>query len=116
MLKGLMMRVPDNWWDGCTGSQIYKGRIAAVDFADEVERYFMLELDDDNAKGEQYHMRYDDFLNYADEGHRSYSRYYLPSDPPACPTANDESVRVRGNIFRDDSDSDSYSDESDMFI
>ena len=59
-------------------------------------------------------MRYDAVLHYANEGHRSYSRYHLPSDPPAFPTANDESVCVRGNIFRDDSDS--GSDESDMFI
>ena len=46
------MRVPDNWWDGCTGSQIYEGRIAAADSADEADQYFMLELDDDNEKGE----------------------------------------------------------------
>ena len=49
----LRMRVPDNWWDGCTGSQLYEGRIAAVDFADEAERYFMLKLDNDNENGEQ---------------------------------------------------------------
>ena len=64
------MRVPDNWWDVCTGSQLYKGRIVAVDFADEAEQYFMLELDDDNDKGEHYHMQYDAVLHYADEGHR----------------------------------------------
>ena len=51
------MRVPYNWWDICTGSQLYKGRIAEVDFADEAERYLMLELDDDNEKGGQYHIR-----------------------------------------------------------
>ena len=44
------MRVPDNWWDGCMGIQIYKVRIAAVDLVDEVEQYFMLNLDDDNKK------------------------------------------------------------------
>ena len=36
-LIGLMMRVPDNWWDGCTGSQLYEGWIAAVDFSDEAD-------------------------------------------------------------------------------
>ena len=117
-LIGIRMRVPDNWLYGCTGSQLYKGRIVAVDFYDEAEQFLMLELDDDNEKGEQYHMRYNDVLHYADEGHRSYSWYYLPSNSPECPTANNNSVRVCGNIFRDDSDSDSDSDsnESDMFI
>ena len=76
----------------------------------------MLELDDDNEKGEQYHMRYNAVLHYTDEGHMSYSWYHLPSDPPACPSANDESVRVWENIFQDDSDSDSISDKSDVFI
>ena len=78
----------------------------------------MLELDDDNEKGGYYHMQYDAVLHYMDEGHRSYSRYHLTSRLPECPTVNDESVRVRGNIVRDDSDSDSDSDsdESDMFI
>ena len=47
-LTGLSMSVPYKWWDGCTGSQLYEGRIAAVDFSDEAERYFMLDLDDDN--------------------------------------------------------------------
>ena len=47
---GIRMRVPDNWWDRCTGIQIYEGRIVAVDFVDEAEQYFMLDLDDDNKK------------------------------------------------------------------
>ena len=70
----------------------------------------MIELDYDNEKWEQYHMQYNDLLHYMDEGHRSYSRYNLSSDPMACPTANNESVRVRGNIFWHNSDSDSDSD------
>ena len=49
-LIGLRMRVPDNWWDVWTGSQLYEGQIAAVDFDDEAEQYFMLELDYDNEK------------------------------------------------------------------
>ena len=72
----------------------------------------MLELDDDNEKGEQYHMRYDAVLHYVDERHMPYYRYRLTSDPPTCPTANNESVCVWGNTFWDNSDS----DESDMFI
>ena len=79
-LLGIRMRVPDNWWGGYTGSQLYESRIAAVDFSDEAERYFLLKLDDDNEKGEQYHMYYDDVQNYANKGHRSYSRYHLPSE------------------------------------
>ena len=54
-LIGIMMRVPDSWWDVCTGIQLYKGRIAAVYFADEAEKYFVLDLDNDNEKGGQYH-------------------------------------------------------------
>ena len=61
-------------------------------------------------------MRYDAVLHYADEGHMSYYIYHFPSDPPSFPTVNDESVRVRGNIFRDNLDSNSDLDESDMFI
>ena len=41
---GLRIRVPDNLWDGCTGSHLYKGQIAAFYFVDESERYFMLKL------------------------------------------------------------------------
>ena len=44
------MRAPDNWLDGCMSIQLYEVRIAAVDFVDEVEQYFMLDLDDDNKK------------------------------------------------------------------
>ena len=52
-------------------------------------------------------MRYDAVLHYADEEHRSYATYLLPSIPPAAPVLG-EAARVRRQgvrqpIFGDDS-------------
>jgi hypothetical protein len=76
-LIGLRMQVEESWWDGCSGSTLYPGRIAAVNFDDAVGRFFLLQLDEER-EGETYPMRYDAVLHYADEQHPNFSRFHLP--------------------------------------
>ena len=109
-LVGLRMKVPEHWWAGCTGNTLCEGEIAAIDFTDNAGRYFQLELDDE--KGSHYAMRYDAVLHYADEEHKTFSRFRsrLLSEAPPNPTAG-EGVRVRQQIprqpiFRDNDSSD----------
>ena len=91
-LVGLRMKVPERWWDGCTGNTLFHGEITAIDFTDDAERYFKFRPDSEKAK--LYPMRYDAVLHYADEEHQSYSTYLLPSVHPAAPVLG-EAARVR---------------------
>ena len=104
-LIGLRLKVPERWWAGCTGSKLFHGKIIAIDFSDDAKRYFKFEPDSE--KGAHYPIRYDAVLHYADEDHQSYSKFLLPSVPPAAPVPG-EAVRVRQRstrqpIFGDDS-------------
>jgi hypothetical protein len=40
-LTGIRMQVEESWWDGCSGSTLYPGRIAAVSFDDAAGRFFL---------------------------------------------------------------------------
>ncbi len=83
-LVGLRLKVPDKWWDGCTGNNPNSGCIAGVNFEDECsDRHFKFEIDDE--QGAFYAMRYDAVFLYADEDQPGYSKYHLPSTPPADP-------------------------------
>ena len=66
-LVGLRLKVPEHWWDGFSGNTESEGRIAEVDFEDAAERFFMLELDEE--EGCHYSMRHDAVLHYADVEH-----------------------------------------------
>jgi len=76
-LIGLRMKVEDCWWDGCNGSTLYPGRIAAVDFNDVAGRFFLLHLDEDE-EDIMYHMRYDAVVYYADAQDQNYHKFKLP--------------------------------------
>ena len=83
-MVGLCLKVPDKWWDGHTGNDLNSGRIASVNFEDECsDRHFQFELDDEREVF--YAMRYDAVFLYADDEQPGYSRYRLPSRPPAGP-------------------------------
>ena len=85
------MKVPDHWWDGCTGYKLYEGIIATVNFAEHGDCCFQLEIDEE--RGALYPMRYDAVLHYADEEHSRFSSFHLPANPPSNPA--NESIRVR---------------------
>ena len=64
-LVRIRMRVPAHWWSGCSGNDESPGQIDGVNFSDDSQRYFLLDLDDE--KGAQYPMRYDAISLYADK-------------------------------------------------
>ena len=64
-LVSLHMKVLDHWWHGYSGSELYDGTIAAVNFDDHGDRCFQLDIDQE--KGALYPMQYDAVLHYADE-------------------------------------------------
>ena len=80
-LVGLRLKIPEVWWNGCTGNTLYAGRISAINVSDHRQRYFMLEMD----TGEEYPVRYDAVLRYADREHLTHSGFNLPEKPPADP-------------------------------
>ena len=102
-LVSLRMKVPDHWWHGCSGSELYDGTIAAVNFDDHGDRCFQLEIDQEN--NALYPMRYDAVLHYADEENSQFSSFHLPANPPSNPA--NKSIRVRRRpcrIFNNDND------------
>ena len=59
-LVGLRMSVAEHWWDGCSGTVKYPGKISGFDPSAKRECYFCLELDDEF--GAHYPMRYNAVL------------------------------------------------------
>ena len=89
-LVGLRMLVESRWWDGYDDGELNPGRIAAVDFNDANGRFFMLEIDSE--PGAHYPMRYDAVLHYADETHKQYYTFQLPTG--LLPDPQDEEVTL----------------------
>ena len=109
---GLRLKVPEHWWDGFSGNTESKGRVAEVNFEDAAERFFMLEIDEE--EGSRYPIRYDAVLHYADVEHSTHRRFRLPVKAVPNPAVEVGRVRrslPRQRIFRDDSDSDDESDD-----
>ena len=46
-LKGLKVKVPSSWWQGCDGDELNTGAITAVDFSRSNEKYFQILIDAD---------------------------------------------------------------------
>ena len=102
-LKGLPILIPDNWWNGCSGTNLNPGTIKKIDLDDAAGRYFEVELNsdaDDNEKLRRkrkppvlYKLRYDAVLLYADETHEDFRDFRLPARQPSPPRG--EKVRVR---------------------
>ena len=78
-LVGLRLLVPDSWWVNCSGEQMNKGVIAAVDFTKPRRTFFQFELDSE--LGAHYPMRYDSVFSFADEEQENYRRFSLPRYP-----------------------------------
>ena len=101
-LRGLRMKVPDDWWPGFSGSALNAGVIARVDLDIDTNNHYQLELDKE--RGVFYAMRYDAVVHYADETHRSYSSFRLPAHALSDPAG--EVVTVEDVDEDDDYDDD----------
>ena len=67
-LVGLRMKVLGSWWDNSdsSGHQLHDGKIHFIDFEENENRIFQLQLDDVD-EPDLYPMRYHAVLAYADE-------------------------------------------------
>jgi len=63
-LIGLRLHVPESWWDGHDGDELYFGPISALDFAKPRQCFFQFELNSE--RGAFYPMRYDAVFTFAD--------------------------------------------------
>ena len=99
LLRGLHMKVPDDWWPGFSGRALNAGVIARVDLDIDMNNHFQPELDKE--QGIFYAMRYDAVIHFADKTHRSFSSYHLPAHA-LCDPADD--VFVVETVNNDDDD------------
>ena len=72
-LIGLSLKVPQNWWVGCTGYNLHDGRIVSFDI---VSQKWNLLLDDRN-DDDLYLIAYDAVTEYADETSSNFHTYQL---------------------------------------
>ena len=100
-LRGLRMKVPDDWWPGFSGRALNAGAIACVDLDINTNNHFQLELDKE--RGVFYAMRYDAVVRFADETHRYFSSYRLPAHALRDPA---DDVFVVETVDDDDDDDD----------
>jgi hypothetical protein len=91
LLTSLCMNVPNSWWAGITSLELNAGAISHLDFNQENECYFQLELDKE--KGIYQAMRYDAVLLYADESHPMFAHFHLPYAALADPTNNQVQIQ-----------------------
>ena len=96
--RGLRLKIPDNWWNGCSGNQLNAGTIKSIKLNDNAGRHFVVELDDDKQRNQTlrrpvvYQLRYNAVLLYADKTDNEFPRFHLPARQPSPP--QDEQVRV----------------------
>ncbi len=103
LLRGLRMKVPDDWWPGFSGRALNAGAIARVDLDIDTNNHFQLELDKE--QGVFYAMRYDAVVRFADETHHSFSSYRLPAHALRNPA---DDVFVVETVNDDNDDDDEY--------
>ena len=72
-LVGLALKVPQNWWVGCSGYKLHDGRIVSFDI---VSQKWNLLLDDRN-DDDLYLIAYDAVNEYADETSSNFHTYQL---------------------------------------
>ena len=75
-LVGLRLLVPDSWWVNCSGEEMNKGVIAAVDFTKPRCTFFQFKLDSELEA--HYPMRYDSVFSFADEEQENFRKFRLP--------------------------------------
>ena len=78
------MRVPAHWWAGSSGNNESLGQIAGVNFSDDFQRYFLLELDGE--KGAHYPMQYNAVSLYAYKDAPCIHNYNVPTHVIRNPT------------------------------
>ena len=74
---GLLMKVKDNWWDGCSGKHFHDARIASYD---KNETKWMVALNDPNDPI-HYPMRWDGVLEFVDEDASTFCSFPTLSGP-----------------------------------
>jgi hypothetical protein len=72
-LIGLSMRVPDDWWVGCSGRNLHDGRIVSFDISSQKWNLLL------NSKEEPYPylMAHDAVCIYSDEDSSTFNEYQL---------------------------------------
>jgi hypothetical protein len=72
-LIGLSMRVPDDWWVGCSGHNLHDGKIVSFDISTQKLNLLL------NSKEEPdpYLMAYDAVCIYSDEDSSTFNKYQL---------------------------------------
>ena len=102
-LRGLRMKVPDDWWPGFSGRALNAGAIARVDLDINTNNHFQLELDKE--RGVFYAMQYNAVVRFADETHHSFSSYCLPAHALHNPADDGFVVQT---VDDDDDEDDEY--------
>jgi hypothetical protein len=80
-LIGLSMKVPQNWWVGCSGYNLHDGKIDSFDISSKKWNLLLDARDDDD----MYLIAYDAVYEYADETSSTFHEYQLRrglSGPP----------------------------------
>jgi hypothetical protein len=72
-LIGLSMKVPQNWWVGCSGHKLHDGRIDSFDISEQKWNLLLDARDEDLP----YLMAYDAVYEYADETSSTFHEYQL---------------------------------------
>jgi hypothetical protein len=103
LLRGLCMKVPDDWWPGFSGRALNAGVIACVDLDIKTNNHSQLKLDKE--LGVFYAMQYDAVVRFADETHCSFSSYRLPAHALRDPA---DDVFVVETVNDDDDEDDKY--------
>jgi hypothetical protein len=68
------VKIPDNWWVGCSGTYLHDGKIEAFD---KVNQKWSVALDDQD-DDDQYRIAYNAFCEYSNKQHSTFNRYQLP--------------------------------------
>ena len=103
LLRGLSMRVPDDWLPGFSGRALNAGVIACVDLDIGTNNHFQIELDKE--WGIFYAMQYNAVVCFADKTHCSFSLYCLPAHALRDPADN---VVVVETVNDNDGNDDEY--------
>jgi hypothetical protein len=72
-LIGLSMKVPQNWWVGCSGHKLHDGRIDSFDISEQKWNLLLDARDEDLP----YLIVYDAVYEYADETSSTFHEYHL---------------------------------------
>jgi hypothetical protein len=92
-LIGLSMRVPDNWWVGCTGHNLHDGKIVSFDISTEKWNLLLDARDEDLP----YLMAYSAVCMYANEDSSTFHEYHVTYE--AVRDGDEEIETEEGNRY-----------------